>query len=30
MFQRRNEEIVGKHCWEIVHGTHQAIPECPD
>ncbi len=22
-------EMVGKHCWEIVHGTTQPIPECP-
>ena len=22
-------EMVGKHCWEIVHGTAQAIPDCP-
>ena len=29
MFQRPNDEIIGKHCWEIVHGTHQPIPECP-
>ncbi len=29
LFQRPNEEIIGKHCWEIVHGTYQPIPECP-
>jgi PAS domain S-box-containing protein len=28
-FQRPNSQIVGKHCWETVHGTKQAIPECP-
>ena len=22
-------EMAGKHCWEIVHGTTQPIPECP-
>jgi PAS domain S-box-containing protein len=22
-------EMVGKHCWEIVHSTKQPIPECP-
>jgi PAS domain S-box-containing protein len=29
IFQRSNEEIIGKHCWEIIHGTQQPIPECP-
>lgn len=29
MFQLSEKEIVGKHCWEIVHGTKQPIPECP-
>ncbi len=28
-FHRPCEEMVGKHCWEIVHGTTQPIPECP-
>ena len=28
-FQRPCSELVGKHCWEIVHGTDQPIPECP-
>ncbi len=28
-FQRPNSEIIGKHCWEIVHKTSQAINECP-
>ena len=28
-FHRPCEEFVGKHCWEIVHGTAQPIPECP-
>ena len=23
------QEVVGHHCWEIVHGTKQPIPECP-
>ncbi|MBN1828239.1 MAG: PAS domain S-box protein, partial [Deltaproteobacteria bacterium] len=22
-------EMIGKRCWEIVHGTTQPIPECP-
>jgi two-component system cell cycle sensor histidine kinase/response regulator CckA len=29
MFQRKDEEMVGKHCWEVMHGTAQPIPECP-
>ncbi len=29
MFSHTHEEMVGKHCWEIVHGTDQPIPECP-
>lgn len=22
-------EMIGRHCWEIVHGTSEPIPECP-
>jgi len=22
-------QIIGSHCWEIVHGTTEPIPECP-
>ncbi|MBN1906250.1 MAG: PAS domain S-box protein [Deltaproteobacteria bacterium] len=29
VFQQPNDQIVGKYCWEIVHGTKQPIPECP-
>ncbi|MCX5904107.1 MAG: PAS domain S-box protein, partial [Proteobacteria bacterium] len=29
IFNRPCAEMVGKHCWEIVHGTTQPIPECP-
>ncbi|MDY7033801.1 MAG: response regulator [Thermodesulfobacteriota bacterium] len=29
IFQYSSEEIIGKHCWEIVHGTNAPIPECP-
>lgn len=29
IFQRRREELIGRHCWESVHGTTQPIPECP-
>jgi PAS domain S-box-containing protein len=28
-FHRPLGEMIGKHCWEIVHGTEQPIPECP-
>ena len=28
-FHRPCEAMVGRHCWEIVHGTTQATPECP-
>jgi PAS domain S-box-containing protein len=23
------ETMIGRHCWEIVHGSSQAIPQCP-
>ena len=29
IFHRRSHELIGKHCWEIVHGSEQPIPECP-
>ncbi len=22
-------DIEGKHCWEVVHGTEEPLPECP-
>ena len=28
IFQRTNDELVGKYCFEIMHGTTQPIPEC--
>jgi PAS domain S-box-containing protein len=28
-FHRPLGEMIGKHCWKIVHGTEQPIPECP-
>ncbi|MFH1023530.1 MAG: PAS domain S-box protein [Planctomycetota bacterium] len=28
-FPRSCGGFVGKHCWEIVHGTTEPIPECP-
>ncbi len=29
IFQQPCEELIGKHCYEIVHGTKEPIPECP-
>jgi len=29
MFGIPQEELIGRHCWEIVHGTTEAIPNCP-
>jgi len=29
LFHRPLGELIGKHCFEIVHGTEQPIPECP-
>ncbi len=29
LFHRTAQEIVGKHCWEIVHDTIQPTPLCP-
>ncbi len=23
------KDILGKHCWEIIHGTKEPLPECP-
>ncbi len=28
-FSRKPEELVGKHCYEIVHGTDGPVPYCP-
>jgi PAS domain S-box-containing protein len=28
-FHQSYTEMIGKHCWEIVHGTGQPISECP-
>ena len=28
-FHKTNEQMIGRHCWEIVHGTDRAISECP-
>lgn len=29
MFSKSGEEIVGRYCWEIVHGTTRPIAGCP-
>jgi len=29
MFKCDENQILGKHCWEIVHGTDEPIPDCP-
>jgi len=29
IFQQPRKDFIGKHCWEVVHGTREAIPECP-
>ncbi|MFA5195565.1 MAG: PAS domain S-box protein, partial [Bacteroidales bacterium] len=29
MFGLTQKEIIGKHCWEIVHGTTKPISKCP-
>ncbi len=28
-FEKPRETFIGRHCWEIVHGTDAPIPECP-
>lgn len=29
LFKKSRKALVGRHCWEIVHGTRHPIPECP-
>jgi two-component system sensor histidine kinase UhpB len=29
LFGKRPEEMLGRHCWEVVHNTAAPIPECP-
>ncbi|MFO1475938.1 MAG: PAS domain S-box protein [Verrucomicrobiota bacterium] len=29
LFQREPQDMLGRPCWEIVHGTSAPIPECP-
>ncbi len=28
-FKKKPEELIGKHCYEIVHGTDKPWPNCP-
>ncbi len=28
-FGKPSEELIGRYCWEIVHGMQESIPECP-
>ncbi|MDI6804684.1 MAG: DUF3365 domain-containing protein [Bacteroidota bacterium] len=29
LFGKKESEMIGKHCWEVVHGTKIPQPECP-
>ncbi|MBA4313673.1 MAG: hypothetical protein C0417_13700 [Chlorobiaceae bacterium] len=29
LFEKKESEMIGKHCWEIVHGRKTPLPECP-
>ena len=29
MFRKKDGEIIGRHCWEVVHGSKEPIPACP-
>ena len=29
MFDKEPDELIGKHCYELVHGTKEPIPDCP-
>ena len=28
-FGRTREQFIGWHCWEVVHGAQEPVPECP-
>jgi len=28
-FKMKPVELIGKHCYEIIHGTNESIPNCP-
>ncbi|MGQ9817950.1 MAG: PAS domain S-box protein, partial [bacterium] len=29
LFQVKEEEVLEKHCWEVVHATDKPVPMCP-
>ena len=29
LFGKSSEEIIGRHCWEVIHNTTEPIPDCP-
>ncbi|RLC32590.1 MAG: hypothetical protein DRH37_00140, partial [Deltaproteobacteria bacterium] len=29
LFGKPRQEVIGRRCWEIIHGTSGPIPECP-
>ena len=29
LFQHSGGQLLGNHCWHVVHGTVEPIPECP-
>jgi PAS domain S-box-containing protein len=29
LFNCTSQDIIGNHCWDIIHSTTEAIPECP-
>ena len=29
LFRKKPEELIGKHCYEVVHGTNCPWPDCP-
>ena len=29
MFRKKDGGIIGRHCWEVVHGNKEPIPACP-
>jgi PAS domain S-box-containing protein len=29
IFGMRREEMVGRHCYEVIHGADKPVPECP-
>ena len=29
LFHKPLKDMIGRHCWEIVHGTSNPVPKCP-